>query len=34
MTDASPEDFIFIGGSTFIVADALEHADILNLKTN
>ena len=34
MTDASPEDFIFIGGSTFIGADALQQADILNLKTN
>ena len=34
MEEASPDDFIFIGGSTFIVADALEHIDIINLKTN
>lgn len=33
LAEASPDDFVFIGGSTFIVADALEHIDIINLKT-
>ena len=26
-----PEDFIFVGGSSFIVADLLAHRDALNL---
>ena len=26
-----PEDFIFVGGSSFIVADLLTHRDALNL---
>lgn len=29
--ESLPEDFIFVGGSTFIVADLLSHRDTLNL---
>jgi dihydrofolate synthase/folylpolyglutamate synthase len=29
--NASPEDFIFVGGSSFVVADLLSHRDALNL---
>jgi dihydrofolate synthase/folylpolyglutamate synthase len=28
---ASPDDFIFVGGSFFVVADLLSHRDALNL---